>query len=45
VICLDDLQRDEMGRVWDELPGIKMRLDDLHTGPPSSLGGGFGVVW
>jgi cephalosporin hydroxylase len=45
VVCLDDLHRDEMAQAWDEIPGNKVRLDDLHTGPPTELGGGFGVVW
>ena len=45
VVCLDDLYCEGMDRAWDELPGQKLRLDELHPyvgGPPK--GGGFGVV-
>lgn len=42
IVCLDDLHRAGMQRAWDELPGHKVRLDDLH---PGSTEGGFGVIW
>lgn len=49
VVCFDDLHRKGMDRVWEELPGRKLRIDDLHTGaevgPDGYGGGGFGVVW
>lgn len=42
VVCLDDLKRDGMQEAWDDMPGFKLRLDDLHQGRDE---GGFGVVW
>lgn len=41
-MCFDDLYRKEMGNVWDELSGNKLRLDFLH---PGGTEGGFGVVY
>jgi len=41
VVCFDDLFRAEMGNIWEELPGPKVRLDALHP----TAEGGFGVVW
>lgn len=43
VVCLDDLFRKEMGTIWEDLPGNKLRLDKLHDG--AEKGGGFGVIW
>ncbi len=43
VVCFDDLFRKEMGTIWEDLPGNKLRLDKLHDGAES--GGGFGVIW
>lgn len=43
VVCLDDLFRPGMDRAWEEMPGPKLRLDQLHDG--SEDGGGFGVLW
>lgn len=42
VVCLDDLFRPGMDRVWVEMPEPKVRLDTLHI---SEAGGGFGVVF
>lgn len=44
VVVLDDLFREGMDRVWQELPGEKVRLDKVHIGG-SSTDGGFGVVF
>lgn len=44
VVCLDDLYREGMDRVWDEMPDNKLRLDFLHPSQ-SPTDGGFGVVW
>jgi hypothetical protein len=44
VVCLDDLFRDGMGKVWAEMPENKVRLDFLHPSQ-SPTDGGFGVVW
>jgi predicted O-methyltransferase YrrM len=43
IVCLDDLFRQEMGNIWEDLPGNKLRLDKLHDG--AECGGGFGVIW
>lgn len=43
IICFDDLFRKEMAGLWEQLPGPKLRLDQLHDG--SECGGGFGVIW
>jgi len=49
VVCLDDMFRLGMDRAWTELPGKKVRLDELHTGaeigPDGYGGGGFGVIY
>jgi hypothetical protein len=48
VVCLDDLFRPGMARAWEELPGEKLRIDELHTGGEVVDGvgdGGFGVIW
>ena len=48
VVCLDDLFRPGMDRVWKELPGEKLRIDELHSGGEVVDGvgdGGFGVIW
>jgi predicted O-methyltransferase YrrM len=42
IVCFDDLHRPGMEQAWAELPGHKVRLDDLHSGRTE---GGFGVVW
>lgn len=42
-VCLDDLFRPGMDRVWNELPEPKVRLDALHDSGEN--GGGFGVIW
>ncbi|MGH7273770.1 MAG: class I SAM-dependent methyltransferase, partial [Nitrospiria bacterium] len=42
-VCFDDLLRPEMVGFWEDLPGNKLRLDQLHDGAES--GGGFGVLW
>ena len=44
VICLDDLFRQGMDRVWAEMPKNKLRLDFLHPSQ-SPTDGGFGVIW
>lgn len=44
IVCLDDLFRGGMDRVWAEMPDNKVRLDDLHYSQ-SPTDGGFGVVW
>jgi predicted O-methyltransferase YrrM len=44
VICLDDLFRGGMDRVWAEMPENKVRLDFLHPSQ-SPTDGGFGVIW
>jgi predicted O-methyltransferase YrrM len=44
VVCLDDMFRPGMSQVWMELPGHKVRLDDLHHGG-TPTDGGFGVLW
>jgi len=44
VVCLDDMFRPGMSQVWRELPGGKVRLDDLHHGG-APTDGGFGVLW
>jgi predicted O-methyltransferase YrrM len=44
IVCLDDLFRDGMGKVWAEMPENKVRLDFLHPSQ-SPTDGGFGVVW
>ena len=41
VVCLDDLKRKEMGTIWEDLPGRKIRLDILHNTDE----GGFGVIF
>lgn len=41
VVCFDDLLRFEMGEIWNDLPGPKLRLDELHA----TAEGGFGVLW
>lgn len=41
IVCFDDLRRPGMNTFWNELPGNKVRLDDLHP----SAEGGFGVWW
>ena len=44
IVVLDDLFREGMDRVWDELPGLeKIRLDKLHVGG-GPTDGGFGVI-
>lgn len=48
VICVDDVQREEMAGLWDWIPWQKMRLDILHPGGLNARGygdGGFGVCW
>lgn len=43
VVVLDDLFRPGLERLWQELPGDKIRLDRMHeSGSPTD--GGFGVV-
>lgn len=44
VVVLDDLYRDGMDRAWEELPGQKIRLDEMHIGG-SPTDGGFGVLY
>jgi len=44
VVLLDDLYREGMDELWEDMPGSKVRLDDLHYGD-STTGGGFGVVY
>ena len=44
VVCFDDLYREGMDRVWEELPGEKWRKDRLHEGG-SPTDGGFGVLY
>jgi predicted O-methyltransferase YrrM len=44
VICLDDLFRQGMDKVWAEMPETKLRLDFLHPSQ-SPTDGGFGVIW
>jgi predicted O-methyltransferase YrrM len=44
IVCLDDLFRDGMGKVWAEMPENKVRLDFLHPSQ-SPTDGGFGVIW
>lgn len=41
IVCFDDLKRPGMSRVWEELPGRKLRLDYLHPGEEA----GFGVIY
>lgn len=41
IVAFDDLKRTEMGNFWEELPGNKIRLDELHP----IAEGGFGVWW
>jgi len=43
VVMLDDLYRDGMLAAWTDLPGAKIRLDELHLGG-SPTDGGFGVI-
>lgn len=43
VVVFDDLFREGMQDVWDELPGEKIRLDHLHVGG-SPTDGGFGAI-
>jgi predicted O-methyltransferase YrrM len=44
VVCLDDLEREEMRRVWAEMPGQKVKLDRVLYKPREFVVG-FGVVW
>ena len=44
IVCLDDLFRPGMEDAYNELPGDKIRLDDLHIGG-SPTDGGFAVLW
>ena len=44
VVLLDDLFREGMDAVWRELPGTKVRFDNLHQGG-SPTDGGFGVIY
>lgn len=44
VVCLDDLYREGMDRVWDKMPDNRLRLDFLHPSQ-SPTDGGFGVIW
>ncbi len=44
VVCLDDLYRPGMDKVWAEMPINKMRFDYLHPSQ-APTDGGFGVVW
>jgi predicted O-methyltransferase YrrM len=43
VICFDDLFREGMPKVWNEMPEPKIRLDSLHIGG-SPTDGGFGAL-
>lgn len=43
LVCLDDLHRPGMDRLWAEMPEPKVRLDWLHPSM-SPTDGGFGVV-
>ena len=43
VVCFDDLFRPGMSQAWRELPGPKLRMDELHE--QCEDGGGFGVIW
>jgi cephalosporin hydroxylase len=44
VVCLDDLFRQGMDKVWAEMPETKARFDFLHPSQ-SPTDGGFGVIW
>jgi predicted O-methyltransferase YrrM len=44
IICLDDLCRPGMDRVWAEMPTTRARFDFLHPSQ-SPTDGGFGVIW
>ena len=41
IVCLDDLNRVEMGTIFEDLPGTKMRLNALHPGAEM----GFGILY
>ncbi len=44
IVCLDDLYRPGMDKVWNDMPKNKVRFDFLHpSGSPTD--GGFGVIW
>lgn len=43
VVCLDDLLRKEMAGVWEDLPGKKLRADELHQSQEGD--GGFGIIY
>lgn len=44
MVALDDLFREGMDEVWQELPGEKVRFDILHIGSAPD-DGGFGVIF
>lgn len=43
IVCLDDLFRKGMQQAWNDLPGTKVRMDELHIGGGAE-DGGFGVI-
>lgn len=43
IVCFDDLFRPGMNNFWNELPGQKIRIDELHE--KAEDGGGFGIWW
>lgn len=43
IILFDDLYRNGMEQAWNEIPGEKIRRDDLHIGGAPDEGG-FGIV-
>lgn len=43
LIILDDLYRDNMEQAWNDIPGLHIRMNDLHIGGSPS-DGGFGVI-